>query len=127
LGKLRSAHLDDVQGALEAYRRALAVDMTHAPSRSELAELLEHEDAQARLEAAELLHPIYEADGAHEDLVRVIEVEAKASDDPAYRAERYSTAVRISEDSLGDPARALKFALLGTKEAVAGGDLSTWL
>lgn len=127
LGRLRSERLEDVPGALEAYRRALAVDMAHEPSRVALAELLDHEDDQARLEAAEILHPIYEADGAHENLLRVVEVEARASDDPSFRAARYETAVRIAEDSLGDTRRALQFALLGTKEAVAGGELTTWL
>jgi tetratricopeptide (TPR) repeat protein len=127
LGVVRSDRLGDVPGALEAYRRALAVDMTHEPSRLALAHLLDHEDDQARLEAAALLHPIYEAEGAHEKLLRVVEVEAKASDDPAFRAGRYETAVRIAEDSLGDDQRAMRFAVLGTKEAATAGDLTPWL
>lgn len=127
LGQLRVEHLGDVSGALEAYRRALSVDMTHAPSRAALALLLDHEDNQARLEAAEILHPIYEADGAHESLLKVAEVQALASDDPAYRAARYQDAVRIAEDSLQDVARAMRFALLGTKEAAALGEISFWL
>ncbi len=127
LGKLRSEHLGDVPGALDAYRRALSVDMAHEPSRAALALLLDHDDDQARMEAAEILHPIYEADGAHESLLKVAEVQAKASDDPSYRAERFRNAVRIAEDSIGDVERAMKFALLGTKEAAGLGDLSFWL
>lgn len=127
LGQLRSEHLSDIPGALEAYRRALSVDMSHGPSRDALARLLHHEDVQARLEAAEILHPIYEADGAHERLLEVAEVQALSSDDPAYRAERYQNAVRIAEDSLQDTERAMKFALLGAKEAAGQGEISFWL
>src|SRR5690606_26175169 len=89
--------------------------------------LLESEDQETRLEAAELLHPIYEAEGAHEKLLRVVEVEAKASDDPAFRASRFETAVLIAEDALGDDERAMRFALAGAREAVSTGDLTMWL
>ncbi len=127
LGELRSTHLKDVPGALSAYRRALSVDMGHQPSREALSRLLEHEDAEARLEAAEILHPIYEADADHLNLLKVVEVQASASDDPSFKASRYQTAVRIAEDSLGDDKRAMEFAALGTKEAALHGDLGAWL
>ncbi len=127
LGRLRAERLSDVPGALDAYRRALAVDMAHAPSREALSSLLEHEENQARLEAAEILHPIYEADGDNQRLLKVIEVEALASDDPAFKASRYQDALRIAEDSLQDNRRAMSYALAGTRQAVSQGDLSIWL
>ncbi len=127
LGQLRVSKLEDVSGALEVYRRALSVDMAHEPSRNALAELLHHEDKDARLEAAEILHPIYEADGDHARLLNVVVVEAQSSDDSHFRGGRYEIAMTIAEDSLQDFKRGMEFAVLGAREVAGQGDLDTWL
>ncbi len=127
LGQLRSDKLEDLPGALEVYRRALSIDITHERSRAALADLLGHEDKDTKLEAAEILHPIYEADGDHKRLIVVLKAEAEATDDPQYRMERYRDAMAIAEDSLRDAPLAFSFVLLGVVEAAPLGDVSSWL
>jgi tetratricopeptide (TPR) repeat protein len=93
LGDLRREHLADLDGALEAYRRALDLDASHGPSRAALERLLEADQNVARREAAQILHPNYEADGDHERLLKVLEIEITTSEDPLERLERYKAAI----------------------------------
>ncbi|MCU0691106.1 MAG: tetratricopeptide repeat protein, partial [Polyangiaceae bacterium] len=80
LGDVRREHHNDLPGALDAYRQALTVDPGHAPSRAALERLLDEDTAKR--DAAQVLHPLYEADGDHERLLRVVEIEAATSLDP---------------------------------------------
>src|SRR5436190_1604796 len=50
LGDLKREHLNDVSGAIEVYRRALALDTRHAPSRVALERLLDADEPVARRE-----------------------------------------------------------------------------
>jgi len=127
LGRVRSTHLGDLPGALEAYRRSLALDMDQPESRAALALLLNHEDVVTRLEAAEILTPILDAEGDYEGLLGVLEVQAQSSDDPAFQIERLTTAVEIAERQLNDPKRALGYAVRGTRLAAGQGDVRPWL
>ncbi|MCH2108603.1 MAG: tetratricopeptide repeat protein [Polyangiaceae bacterium] len=127
LGRTRAQRLSDVPGALDAWRRALSFNSAHEASREALKELLQHEDSIARLEAAEVLQPIFEADANHEELLGVLEVQASASDDPGFKAERFELAMHIAEDELQNSGRALDFAVRGIIEASASGEIQDWL
>lgn len=127
LGRIRAEKLEDLPGALDTYRRALSVDMNQAEARAALLKLLAHEDTVTRLEAAEILQPIFEADGNHERLLTVLEVQANSNDDASVQIERLSSAVRVAEEALHDAGRALGYALRGTKLAAEQGDVSDWL
>lgn len=125
LGDVRRAHQNDLSGALDAYRQALTVDPGHGPSREALERLLDEESA--RREAAQVLHPLYEADGDNEKLLRVVEIEADTSMMPDERLSLLNQAVRVAEGPLGDALRAFNFAVRGLKEAAGGDDVQPWL
>lgn len=127
LGDLRREKLNDLEGALDAYRRALTLDTGHAPSRSALEKLLDSEESQARRDAASILHPIYEGESAHEPLLRVLEIEVAATDDPVEKIEALEKALHIAEHSLEDPRRAYDYAERALREAVGHVDLGIWL
>ncbi len=127
LGDLRRDHLRDVSGALDAYRTALSIDVTHQRSRDALERLLDCEDHVTRREVAEVLRPIYEMDGDQQRLLRVIEIELDATDDPEARLAGFSKAMHVAEVPLGDPRRAFEFARRALRAALGQEDLVPWL
>ncbi len=84
-------------------------------------------DDVARLEAAEILHPLYEADGLNEKLLRVLEIEAENADSVSAKLGTIAQAVRVAEGPLHDPVRALSYASRGFREAVADLELRSWI
>ena len=127
LGQIKSEHLADAEGAIEAYRRALGLDDRHEPSLLALARLLGHEEPAVRLEAATILEPIYSASRDHEGLLRVLGTQADASDDPGFVSQCCERSAEICEDLLQDPARALAAVDRGLQAAAKIGDVSKWL
>jgi tetratricopeptide (TPR) repeat protein len=125
LGEVRQVKLGDVAGAMEAYRQALGIDPSHERCRSALEAMLD--DDGARLEAAEILHPLYESDGLHEKLLRVLEIEAEHADSTASKLATIAQAVRVAEGPLRDPTRAFSYAARGLREAVADPELRLWI
>ncbi|RYE95156.1 MAG: tetratricopeptide repeat protein [Myxococcales bacterium] len=124
LGDVRRQHLDDLPGALDAYRQALQLDPSHPPSRLALELLLEV--PAARREAAGILHPLYESDGDFEHLLRVLDIEVETADNTTDRLEGLDKAVRTAEGPLTDPARAFEYARRAVREAVAEPSLVSW-
>ncbi|HSC87655.1 MAG TPA: hypothetical protein VLC09_10310, partial [Polyangiaceae bacterium] len=127
LGQVRAERLDDVAGALDAYRNALAIDTNQADSRQALSVLLGSTDAATRLEAADILAPLLEAEGNHERLLTVLEVQAQSTDDPGVQLEKLEQALRVAEGPLDDAQRAFGYGLRGAKLAAGQGDASAWL
>ena len=125
LGDVRREHLQDLDGALDAFRQALTVDPSHKPSREALERLLTEEGAKR--EAAQVLHPLYEADGDNEKLLRVVEIEADTTLNPDERLSLLQQAVRVAEGPLDDASRAFGFAVRGTKEAAGSEEITIWL
>lgn len=129
LGNARRLHLDDLPGALDAYRQALALDATATggakASKQALEAMLELPDA--RREAAETLRPLYEADGDAEKLLKVLEIEIETSHDPGERLEKLEAALRTAEGPLTDPARAFGYGVRGVREAVGEADIGKWI
>ena len=125
LGDVRKARLGDVTGAIEAYRQALAIDPAHEPCRKALEAMLE--DPAGRREAAAILRPLYEVDGLHEKLLRVLEIEAENADSVPDKLSTIAQAVQVAEGPLGDAARAFSYAARGVREAVTDPDLPKWI
>jgi golgin subfamily B member 1 len=127
LGDLRRERLSDSVGALQSYRQALSLDTRHAPSRAALEMLLESEDVVTRRDAAEILHPIYEADGDSEHLLHVLEVEIASADDPVAKLTGLEKAVQVSFGFMNDAARAFGYAERGVREAAGHVEIRPWL
>ncbi|HEY4118588.1 MAG TPA: tetratricopeptide repeat protein [Byssovorax sp.] len=125
LGDVRRLHRDDLPGALDAYRQALMLDPSSAACREALEAMLAVPDA--RREAAEILRPLYEADGDAEHLLRVLEIEVETSDDPTSRLATLETARKTAEGPLGDPKRAFGYALRGLEAAAGESDVAEWI
>jgi tetratricopeptide (TPR) repeat protein len=125
LGKVRQEHTSDLIGALDAYGRALAIDGSHPPSRAALEALLDDKDV--KLEAAGILRPLYEKDGEHARLLRVLEIEADLAEDPESKLAVLRHAVKVAEGPLHDAARAWGYAARGLREAASGPAFGEWL
>jgi tetratricopeptide (TPR) repeat protein len=126
LGELKQEHLSDVPGSLEVYRRALALDTKHTPSRTALERLLDAEGSPARREAAQILHPIYESESDYEHLLRVLEIEVATTDDSVEKISGLEAAMRTAENSLHDPKRAFGYAERAVRAAVGHSPLEPW-
>ena len=125
LGQVRQVRLSNIDGAIEAYRQALAIQPAHPPSRAALEELLANADA--RREAASILRPLYEIDGEHTRLLRVLDIEAEYADSTADKLALYAQAASVAEGPLADGARAFAYASRGLREAVQDPELPSWL
>jgi len=125
LGEVRQSKLGDTTSAIDAYRRALALDPSQSRCRSALEVLLD--EPTARREAASILRPLYEIDGLHDRLLRVLEIEAEYADSITEKLATIARAVSVAEGPLADPARALSYAARGLREAVAEPDLPAWI
>jgi tetratricopeptide (TPR) repeat protein len=125
LGEVRHRKLADVAGAIEAYSQALTIDASHPACRAALEAMLE--EPTARREAAAILRPLYENDGQHEKLLRVLEIGVECADSVTDRLAMLAQAARVAEDQLGDPGRAFSYVARGLREAVAEPDLPRWI
>src|SRR5580658_6712656 len=125
LGDVRHRKLADVPGAIEAYSQALTIDASHAACRAALEAMLD--EPTARREAAGILRPLYENDGQHEKMLRVLEIGVECADSVTDRLAMLAQAARVAEDQLGDPGRAFSFVARGLREAVAEPDLPRWI
>jgi len=126
LGDIKRERLLDVPSALAVYRRALALDSHHPASRAALDKLLDSKDAQSRREAAQVLRPILEGEGAYEQLLRVLEIEIETSEDALEKLGSLELALTVAERSLSDSNRAFGYAERAVRTAVGHTDLVPW-
>ena len=124
-GVVRQKRLSDFPAAIEAYRQALVLEPSDAASRAALEGMLE--DASARREAAAILKPLYETDGLHQKLLRVLEIEAAHADSPQDKLATIAQAAGVAEGPLNDPALALSYTAKGLLEALEEPDLAGWI
>ncbi|HEX7663739.1 MAG TPA: hypothetical protein VF407_04485, partial [Polyangiaceae bacterium] len=117
--------LSDLNGALEAYREALTLEPSHAPSRAALEALLTNTDA--RREAAGILRPLYETGGENQKLLGVLDIEAEYADTPDDKIALFAQASRVAEDSLRDTDRAFAYAARALKESASEPELPKWI
>ena len=127
LGDVRRVHLGNSTAALDAYRRALAIDSKHQPTRTALETMLSHTDLPAKKDAADVLHPIFEAEQDSARLIRVLDIQIETTDDPVDRLAWLEKAARVAEIDLKDAGRAFSYVVRGTREAVGHSDLADWL
>ena len=125
LGDVRRLHQEDLAGALEAYRQALVLDPGNDRCRKALEAMLEL--PEAKRDAASTLHPLYEADGDSERLLRVLEIEADTTDVVSERLATLEKALRTAEGPLQDAGRAFGYALRGLREAAGESEVADWI
>jgi tetratricopeptide (TPR) repeat protein len=125
LGQVRQTKLANVEAAIDAYRQALALDPAHGPSRAALEDLLTNE--AARREAAAILRPLYEAEGEHIRLLRVLDIEAEFADTSADKLALYAQAASVAEGPLADVGRAFAYASRGLEESTEDLEFPSWL
>jgi len=125
LGDVRQKRLGDLSGAIEAYRQALTLDPLHATCRGALEALLDNADA--RREAASILRPLYEKDGLHTKLLRVLEIEAEYAESVSEKLANIARAAEVAEGPLADGVLALSYTARGMRDAVSEPELPQWL
>lgn len=115
LGDVRRLHLKEVDAAIDSYRFALNLDPNDQKTRAALESMLE--DPDARGSVTELLHPLYEADGDAEKLLKILDIEAEVAETPGEKIERIEKARATCESALEDPKRAYEYARRAMKAA----------
>ena len=127
LGDVRRSHLGAPTEAMASYRVVLERDRSRSNAREGLEALLVHETSDVRREAAEILEPIYRADGAAEKLLKVLEIEAESTTETGVRLAILNRALVTAEDSIDNPRRAFDYAARALREATAEPSLATWI
>ncbi|HWO08259.1 MAG TPA: hypothetical protein VNN80_02230, partial [Polyangiaceae bacterium] len=127
LGDLRGDQLELPQAALDAYREALELDFSYRPARLALERLLESDDALTQREAAEVLEPVFQTEGDHQRLLKVIEIQAESAEDPVKKVGLLQKAADIAENVLDSPERTLTYVTRALREGAGHVDLGTWL
>jgi len=126
LGNVLLVRLKDAPGAIDAFRRALAIDAMDKASRATLEKLAAA--GEHRLLAASVLEPIYRAEENAPSLLRVLEVKASVATDAATRLQALEEAVKLTGASPAEQARGAELAGRGLAEAVeAERPLGPWL
>jgi len=75
----------------------------------------------ARRDAAQILRPLYEADGEQRKLLRVLDIETELADGPSDRLVILSQAMMVAEQSLNEIDAAFAYASRGLREAAGEG------
>jgi tetratricopeptide (TPR) repeat protein len=126
LGVVRLQKTRDLPGAVEAFRRALAVEPTEKTSRSALEKLLTSGDQ--RIAAADVLEPIYRSERNIAGMLRVLEIKGTLADTAAVRLRALEEASTLAEASPQDQSKAIDWVARGLAEAVTSREpLGSWL
>jgi tetratricopeptide (TPR) repeat protein len=105
LGALRLGPLDDPDGALAAFRDAVDRAPDHERARAALVSLLDRDST--REGALDVLEPLAEARGDHQELIALYEQRIELRDDRGERAHWLRKIAEVSSERLNDPARAV--------------------
>jgi tetratricopeptide (TPR) repeat protein len=127
LGDVQRKYLDDPKGALGAYREVLTIDPAHQGARDALEQMLSHDDPEIKREAAEIIGPLYDADGDATRLLKVLDIEIEATFDPSARLETLERALRTAEDTVQSSTQAFDYAARGVREAIGDPSIKKWL
>ncbi|MEO6951123.1 MAG: tetratricopeptide repeat protein [Polyangia bacterium] len=120
LAALRTAHLDDVPGAIDLYEEILGREPAEPRAVRALEKIIVAPEHTYRL--AQLLGPIYRAEGSWQKLVVIFEAELGFIDTPTERYERFLELAELHEKSGHDAARAFAAVLRSWREQTALGD-----
>ena len=107
LGEIYEKELNDTDRAVENYRAALGGNPDHAPAIAALERFLD--DVNHRVDAAEVLEPVYASRHDWRALIRIYEIRLEAADDPARRLALTKRIARAYEEQLEDLAAAFRW------------------
>jgi golgin subfamily B member 1 len=126
LGVVRLQKTRDLPGAIEAFRRAVAVEPAEKTSRSALEKLLA--SGEHRVAAAEVLEPLHRSERNLHGMLRVLDVKATLAEAPEERLAALEEAAGLAESSPNDQAKAIDWAARGLGEAVKNRrQLTPWI
>jgi tetratricopeptide (TPR) repeat protein len=114
LGQICQMHLQDLSGAIRAYRDVLAASAEHRLTLLALEALFA--SGVEQLQIAEILEPLYRQAGEFEKLAGVYEAELAHTTGEPERLQRYYAIAELQEDKLLDPASTLATYLRAMKE-----------
>ena len=114
LGQVHQIHLQDLDGAILAYRDVLAASTEHGPTLEALESLFG--SGAKQLEIAEILEPLYRQAGEFEKLTGVYEAQLSHATGQESRLQRYYAIAELQEDKLLDAAATLLTYLRAMKE-----------
>ncbi|MCK5797735.1 MAG: tetratricopeptide repeat protein [Deltaproteobacteria bacterium] len=100
LGQLRETYLEDVSGAIDAYRDILEIKTDHEGARLALESRLTDETFQ--LDASSILEPIYTELEAWQQLVQVYEIQLSRQEDMMSKVDLLSRIGALWVDRIGD-------------------------
>ncbi|MBK9031624.1 MAG: tetratricopeptide repeat protein [Myxococcales bacterium] len=109
LGDVRESQLQDVAGAVDAYRSVIERAPRHGAARASLERLLASADDQ-RGEIIDTLEPLYEGERDWGRLTDLLAAKLAVTDDHHERAAIYQRIAGLAETRLGDGVRALDAA-----------------
>ena len=100
LGQIYETELRDADRAVENYRAAMGGDADHAGAIAALERFLD--DADHRVDAAEVLEPVYAGRHDWRSLIRIYEIRLEAAEDPQKRLALTRRIARLYEEQLED-------------------------
>ncbi len=126
LGIVRLQKTREIPSAVEAFRRALAIEPAEKTSRNALEKLLG--TGEHRLAAADVLEPLHRRERNAAGMLRVLDVKATLVDDPDARLKAIEEAATHAEAGPRDEGKALDWVARGLREAVASArPVAAWL
>jgi tetratricopeptide (TPR) repeat protein len=120
LGRLRQDRLDDLSGAVETYRRVLELSPVHLETIEALERLLPSADQE--LEVAGMLEPVYRSRNDFPNLIRVLEIQARHTQEGGRRVALLHEIATAWEDGCDDPAKAYEALTRSLAENPVDGD-----
>jgi golgin subfamily B member 1 len=114
LGQVQETRLNDLDGAILAYKDVLAATPEHGPTLAALEALFA--SGVKQLEIAEILEPLYREAGEFEKLSRVYEAQLAHVQAPEDRLTAYYRIAELQEDKLLDPISTLNTYIRVLKE-----------
>lgn len=124
LAAVRRDAQDDAEGAVEALRRALALDPSDEAAVAMLESLLTNESVGS--EVAALLRPFYEASSTWEKLLVALEVAARLEESVDERLSLLGRAAEVAERELSAPARAFSYVAQAAALALSEPSFMVW-
>lgn len=114
LGQVRQQQLNDVQGAIDAYREVVAAAPEHEGALLALERLFEEEVAV--LQIAEILEPIYQAADQWEKLPKLREGQLAKTSDRSARIQLLHGMAEVAEEKLIDVDAAFQYYVRALRE-----------
>ncbi len=116
----------EVERAIEAYFEVLEQVPDHPGALASLEAIVGGEDPDARVAAARVLVPRYEASASYHELIGALEVMA-ATDDPFERLRALRRAAEVADIGLENPTRAFEIEGRAVRAALGEPDLGSML